>query len=103
MFDKWIILKIKATGERIRIYEDDLETILEEYGHSKEDVEIIPISKAKPRELAELIGDEAESANYHEFTSLADELYKGMKKQGMSKEDQLTVLKIFARSVDRLF
>lgn len=103
MFDRWIILKVKATGERTRIYEDDLDEILEDQGHSREDVEILPITEAKPGEIAELIADEAENANYHDFVELAGEIHRGLKKEGFSKKEQSKILWIFANTMGNRF
>lgn len=103
MFERWIILKVKATGERTRIYGDDLDEILEDQGHSREDVEILPITEAKPREIAELIADEAENANYHGFVELPGEIYRGLKEEGFSKKDQSKILWIFASALGNRF
>lgn len=103
MFDKWIILKVKATGERFRAYEEDVDEILADYGHGREDVDILPITEAKPREIAELIADEAENANYHDFVELAGEIHRGLKKEGFSKKDQAKILWIFANAMGNRF
>ena len=103
MFDKWMIYEVKATGERVRFYAEDLEEVLDDQGLTREDVELVPISEATPQELAELIGDEAENANYHEFTRLAEEIYEGLKAKGFSEDDQAKVLWIVAESVGSMF
>ncbi len=103
MFDKWIILKVKATGERTRIYADDLDEILADYGHGREDVEILPIAGAKPREIAELIADEAENANHHGFVELAGEVHRGLKEEGFSKKEQARILWVFASAMGSHF
>lgn len=103
MFDKWIIVKVKATGERIRAYAEDREEIFADYGYAAEDVELLPISEAEPEEIAELIADEAENANYHDFVELAGEVHRGLKEEGFSGKEQAKILWVFANAMGSRF
>lgn len=103
MFDSYIIFRIKSTGEQICSYGADLETLLGEFNMSLEDVDIIPSSEWSAQQIAELISSEAENANYHDLTSVGENLLQELKEDGFSEEDQTRVLRALANVVGSMF
>lgn len=103
MLSHYSIHEIRATGERIRAYGDDIETILEERGLTEEDVELIPVSRWSAEEIAALIGEEAENANYHDLTSIGEDLLQGLEEDGFSEEEKARVLRILAAVIGNMF
>lgn len=103
MLSRYSIHEIKATGERIQTYVEDFETILEERELTQEDVEFIPQSRWSADEIAGLIGEAAENANYHDLTSIAEDLLQGLEEDGFSEEDQAKILRILADVVGNMF
>lgn len=94
MFDRMAIYRIKSTGQRQLIYRDDLDYMLKDDELTAEDVDLLPISEATPRELAKLIGSEMENANYHSMTSLAEDVLTGMEEDNFTEAQQTKVLNL---------
>lgn len=103
MLDRYSIHEIRATGERIRTYVEDFEIILEERELTEEDVELIPRAQWSADEIAELIGEAAENANYHDLTSIGEDLLQGLEDDGFSEEEQARILRVLAAVIGNMF
>lgn len=107
MLDNHVVYSIRGTDpnanlpRRIALKGDFLE-LLEENGLTFEDVSILPMIAATPREIAEVIGQELENANHHSMTSIAETLLNKLEAESFSENSNRIIMKALAETFESL-